>query len=102
MHDEEERQDETGKAEPHGDEAGAEETGIGDLCRHQGTDCHRRRDGRYVREEEDEEMSGEKRHAERDQRGRSHPGRSEERRVGEECVSTCRYRWSTNHKKKKK
>src|SRR3546814_11942872 len=28
--------------------------------------------------------------------------RSEERRVGKECVSTCRYRWSTNHKKKKK
>src|SRR3546814_16433425 len=23
--------------------------------------------------------------------------RSEERRVGKECVSTCRYRWSTNH-----
>src|SRR3546814_17243197 len=27
--------------------------------------------------------------------------RSEERRVGKECVSTCRYRWSTYHKKKK-
>src|SRR3546814_18888578 len=26
--------------------------------------------------------------------------RSEERRVGKECVSTCRYRWSTCHKKK--
>src|SRR3546814_6530534 len=61
MHDEEERQDEAGKAEPHGDGAGAEETGIGDLCRHQGTDRHRRRDGRYVGEEEDEEMGGEKR-----------------------------------------
>src|SRR3546814_16947679 len=23
--------------------------------------------------------------------------RSEERRVGKECVSTCRYRWSTDH-----
>src|SRR3546814_11755312 len=23
--------------------------------------------------------------------------RSEERRVGKECVSTCRYRWSPNH-----
>src|SRR3546814_11120320 len=23
--------------------------------------------------------------------------RSEERRVGEECVSTCRYRWSPDH-----
>src|SRR3546814_8079811 len=27
--------------------------------------------------------------------------RSEERRVGKECVSTCRSRWSQNHKKKK-
>src|SRR3546814_16754887 len=29
-------------------------------------------------------------------------GRSEERRVGKECVSTCRSRWSQYHKKKKK
>src|SRR3546814_11546062 len=28
--------------------------------------------------------------------------RSEERRVGKECVSTCRYRWSPSHYKKKK
>src|SRR3546814_15467602 len=27
--------------------------------------------------------------------------RSEERRVGKECVSTCRSRWSTAHSKKK-
>src|SRR3546814_17239426 len=27
-------------------------------------------------------------------------GRSEERRVGKECVSTCRSRWSPNHSKK--
>src|SRR3546814_16303419 len=27
--------------------------------------------------------------------------RSEERRVGHECVSTCRYRWSPYHQKKK-
>src|SRR3546814_16715718 len=27
--------------------------------------------------------------------------RSEERRVGKECVSTCRYRWSPSHLKKK-
>src|SRR3546814_13110768 len=27
-------------------------------------------------------------------------GRSEERRVGKECVSTCRSRWSPYHKKK--
>src|SRR3546814_17230316 len=26
--------------------------------------------------------------------------RSEERRVGKECVSTCRYRWSQYHSKK--
>src|SRR3546814_19604043 len=28
--------------------------------------------------------------------------RSEERRVGKECVSTCRYRWWPDHKKNKK
>src|SRR3546814_12358222 len=28
--------------------------------------------------------------------------RSEERRVGKECVSTCRSRWQRYHKKKKK
>src|SRR3546814_21089026 len=28
------------------------------------------------------------------------PTRSEERRVGKECVSTCRSRWSPYHKKK--
>src|SRR3546814_16229332 len=28
--------------------------------------------------------------------------RSEERRVGKECVSTCRSRWSPEHKKKNK
>src|SRR3546814_17054916 len=28
--------------------------------------------------------------------------RSEERRVGKECVSTCRSRWSTYHSKKNK
>src|SRR3546814_13628843 len=27
--------------------------------------------------------------------------RSEERRVGKECVSTCRYRWSPYHSQKK-
>src|SRR3546814_13804504 len=31
--------------------------------------------------------------------GRAH--RSEERRVGKECVSTCRSRWSRYHKQKK-
>src|SRR3546814_15622240 len=29
-------------------------------------------------------------------------GRSEERRVGKECVSTCRSRWAPEHSKKKK
>src|SRR3546814_15615938 len=30
-----------------------------------------------------------------------HMARPEERRVGKECVSTCRSRWSPYHKKKK-
>src|SRR3546814_11561970 len=34
-------------------------------------------------------------------RGRDYRPRSEERRVGKECVSTCRSRWSPYHKKKK-
>src|SRR3546814_13071407 len=29
------------------------------------------------------------------------PSRSEERRVGKECVSTCRSRWSPSHTQKK-
>src|SRR3546814_3625379 len=29
--------------------------------------------------------------------GRYEPNRSEERRVGQECVSTCRSRWSPSH-----
>src|SRR3546814_15458360 len=34
--------------------------------------------------------------------GRGHrPPRSEERRVGKECVSTCRSRWSPDHENKK-
>src|SRR3546814_8092921 len=32
---------------------------------------------------------------------RRHQPRSEERRVGKECVSTCRSRWSPYHLKKK-
>src|SRR3546814_15071348 len=35
-------------------------------------------------------------------RARHDVGRSEERRVGKECVSTCRSRWSPYHYKKKK
>src|SRR3546814_20202731 len=34
--------------------------------------------------------------------GRRKAARSEERRVGKECVSTCRTRWSPYHYKKKK
>src|SRR3546814_15865561 len=34
--------------------------------------------------------------------GASLTTRSEERRVGKECVSTCRSRWSPYHEKKKK
>src|SRR3546814_18973110 len=34
--------------------------------------------------------------------GIEHRDRSEERRVGKECVSTCRSRWSPYHKKKNK
>src|SRR3546814_13161352 len=34
--------------------------------------------------------------------GNSSFQRSEERRVGKECVSTCRSRWSPYHEKKKK
>src|SRR3546814_21179066 len=33
--------------------------------------------------------------------GLDEPVRSEERRVGKGCVSTCRSRWSTYHEKKK-
>src|SRR3546814_14407704 len=33
---------------------------------------------------------------------RKHSRRSEERRVGKECVSTCRSRWSQSHYKKNK
>src|SRR3546814_15335972 len=35
-------------------------------------------------------------------RGGGNAARSEERRVGKECVSTCRSRWSPYHEKKKK
>src|SRR3546814_11682089 len=35
------------------------------------------------------------------QGNRSKPSRSEERRVGKECVSTFRSRWSQDHSKKK-
>src|SRR3546814_12921388 len=34
--------------------------------------------------------------------GRAPRARSEERRVGKECVSTCKFRWPPDHEKKKK
>src|SRR3546814_16870339 len=37
-----------------------------------------------------------------DETGTVNLTRSEERRVGKECVSTCRSRWSPYHSKKKK
>src|SRR3546814_20976241 len=37
-----------------------------------------------------------------EQRGCEVAGRTEERRVGKECVRKCRYRWSPDHKKKQK
>src|SRR3546814_14492816 len=37
-----------------------------------------------------------------DKTSSSPEARSEERRVGKECVSTCRYGWSPYNKKKKK
>src|SRR3546814_20035323 len=37
-----------------------------------------------------------------EKRGRQFIQRSEERRVGQECVSTCRYRWSPSMYNKKK
>src|SRR3546814_15056585 len=33
---------------------------------------------------------------------RPHSDRSDERRIGKECVSTCRSRWAPTNKKKKK
>src|SRR3546814_13728204 len=39
--------------------------------------------------------------AHREWKCRTEAWRSEERRVGKECVSTCRSRWSTYHLKKK-
>src|SRR3546814_19065688 len=43
-------------------------------------------------------------HAAHDRAGaaRRFLGRSDERRVGKECVSTCRYRWSPYHSKQNK
>src|SRR3546814_18542636 len=45
---------------------------------------------------------GDHRLVEIEERGDEGLDRSEERRVGKECVSTCRSRWSPYHSKKKK
>src|SRR3546814_13273775 len=42
-----------------------------------------------------------RRHDERSRPPTSHLCRSDERRVGNECVRTCRFRWLTVHIKKK-
>src|SRR3546814_17456284 len=52
----------------------------------------RHRDGELTASEEAGCLAGDSRKV----------GRSEERRVGKECVSTCRSRWSPSHLKKKK
>src|SRR3546814_12322740 len=67
-----------------------------------------------VHQDEDREQEAERRQlpaaelppGERHQQDEPRPGhaeqeRSEERRVGKECVSTCRSRWSPYHYKKK-
>src|SRR3546814_20175839 len=43
-----------------------------------------------------------KKRGEQHRRGDVDARRSAERRVGKECVSTCRSRWSPDHSKKKK
>src|SRR3546814_6088151 len=50
------------------------------------------RDGRIIAQDHLARRLGLRREAEI-----AHPGRSEERRVGKECVSTCRTRWSPYH-----
>src|SRR3546814_6913947 len=43
------------------------------------------------------EARREQQHGRRGAKGQQQPARSEERRVGKECVSTCRSRWSPYH-----
>src|SRR3546814_15232703 len=61
--------------------------------------------GRVVEEATAEQLFGDPKHPYTQGLIRSIPrmdlGRSEERRVGQECVSTCRSRWSPYHDKKK-
>src|SRR3546814_13089586 len=46
-------------------------------------------------------LGGDARGHPRKEPGRARVARSEERRVGKECVSTCRSRWSPYHSKRK-
>src|SRR3546814_19877731 len=48
-----------------------------------------------------EEKNGPSTSSGQTEHGKSVLARSEERRVGKECVGTCRSRWSPYHKKKK-
>src|SRR3546814_12783855 len=59
------------------------------------------RDGARGRDEE-RRMDRRRAHRVPWHRPRHQGGRSEERRVGKECVSTCRSRWAPYHLKKKK
>src|SRR3546814_11873586 len=63
-------------------------------------------DGDHILPHGRKETFGIHTHPEHDCRNRCQqphfPLRSEERRVGKECVSTCRSRWSPYHQKKKK
>src|SRR3546814_16355862 len=59
------------------------------------------RDRRHVADRRDVETDGLQR-AERRFTAGAGALRSEERRVGKECVSTCSSRWSPSHSKKKK
>src|SRR3546814_11442426 len=68
--------------------------------RHDHPAVRRRREGRLGRVREfDAEFLEAAEHAEHDLPPRTHEHgvRSEKRRVGKECVSTCRYRWSPYH-----
>src|SRR3546814_19422900 len=73
-----------------------------DIDQQQGYKTHRIRQQRH--HAGDEQLT--ERHARRRHRvfgiAGGHGDRSEERRVGKECVSTCRSRWSPYHSKKKR
>src|SRR3546814_10795998 len=55
---------------------------------------HDQADGQQQRGGTQEQVVGRQRTVQRTSQGGESAGRSEERRVGKECVSTCRSRWS--------